>query len=149
MRDPALRMDRFVTWVFLGFGAITVFTSIGDYTNMEQYLSSVYQQFVAAQQGVSLGRYPDPELARVLGLAMMTADAAIFGFTVWWSVTRMNANRRAIFVPVVGWLIASAVSVGFLAYAFSQDPAFIAEIQAWMQRVAESATATPTVAPTN
>ena len=147
MRDPALRMDRFVTWVFLGFGAITVFSSIGDYTNMEQYLSSVYQQFVDAQQGVTLGRFADPDFARVMGLTMMTADAAIFGFTVWWSVTRMNASRRAIWVPVVGWAIASLVTVLLLAYTLSQDPSFIAEIQAWMQRVAESGL--PAIAPTN
>jgi hypothetical protein len=34
-----------------------------------------------------------------------------------------------------------------LAYTLSQDPSFIAEIQAWMQRVAESGL--PAIAPTN
>ena len=147
MRDPALRMDRFVTWVFIGFAVITVMSSIAQYTNMEQYLSEFYQQFATLQPGFSVTRYPDADLARVIGLSILTLDAALLGLTVWWSVQRMNANRRAIWVPVVGWLLSTITSTILVAYAMSQDPTFIAELTVWMQRVAESGF--PTVAPTN
>lgn len=147
MRDPALRMDRFVTWVFIGFAVITVMSSIAQYTNMEQFLSEFYQQFATLEPGFSVTRYPDAELARIIGLSILTLDAALLGLTVWWSVQRMNANRRAIWVPVVGWLLSTITSTFLVAYAMSQDPTFIAELTAWMQRVAESGF--PAVAPSS
>lgn len=147
VRDPALRMDRFVTWVFIGFAVITVMSSIAQYTNMEQYLSEFYQQFAALQPGFSVSRYPDADLARVIGLSVMTIDAALLGFTVWWSVTRMNANRRAVWVPVVGWLLSTVSSTILVAYAISQDQAFVTELTMWMRRVSESGL--PTIAPAN
>jgi hypothetical protein len=137
-RDPALRTDRFITWVMLGFAVIQVLGSLSQYSNMVQTLSAVYQQFVAIDPEFDLARYPDAAFATLIGQITMTLDAGILGFTAWWAITRMNANRRAFWVPIVGWLVSTFASVMLLTVALNHDPAFIAELTAFTQRVAEN-----------
>ncbi len=144
-RDPALRMDRFVTWVLLGFGIVTVATSLAQYTNLVQTLSELYQQFGAMDASFTLKRYPDTEFATLIGQIMMTMDAGLLGFTVWWSVSRMNSNRRAIWVPVVGWLMSTVVTTILVTVALSHDPAFGPAIAELVNNIAKSAV--PTASP--
>ena len=146
-RDPALRTDRLLTWVIIGFAIIQVLSSLSQYTNMVQVLSEVYLQFEAIDPSISIGRYEDAEFAALIGQIMMTLDGAILGFTIWWALARMRTNRRAFWVPVLGWLVSTVTSVILLAVALNHDPAFVAELMSFMQRVAESGM--PTVAPSN
>ena len=140
-------MDRFITWVMLGFAIIQVISSLSQYTNMVQTLTAVYDQFVALDPRFEIGRYPDSAFAALIGQIMMTLDAGILGFTVWASITRMNSNRRAFWVPVLGWLVSTTTSMILLVIALNHDPAFVAELSSFMQRVAESGM--PTIAPSN
>jgi len=130
----------------IGFAVIQVISSLSQYTNMVQTLSEIYQQFVAIDPAMSFGRYPDAEFAALTGQVMMTLDGAILGFTIWWAVTRMRTNRRAFWVPVLGWLVSTVTSMILVVIALNHDPAFVAELTAFMQRVAESGM--PSLAPT-
>lgn len=137
-------MDRFVTWVLLGFGIVTVATSLAQYANLVQTLSELYQQFAAMDASFALTRYTDTEFATLIGQIMMTVDAGLLGFTVWWALARMNANRRAIWVPVVGWLISTTVTTILVLVALYHDPAFAPAFTQWMNHIAQSAAPTVT-----
>ena len=131
----------------LGFGVITVISSLGQYSNMVQALSEIYQQFVLVDPSLPFTRYPYADFARVIGLTMMTVDAGVLGFTIWWAITRMNKNQRAFWVPVIGWLTSTIVSTILLSVALSHDPAFWPAMVDWANRVAESGLPTPAATP--
>ena len=128
-----LQSDRFITWGLLGVAVFSVLSGLGDYVNLTRTLNAAYDQLNTMQPGLNLAPYSNPGLASTLGIAIVMGQAIVIGLTFWWAIHRMKAKKLAFWVPVVGFVVASAVILMFTLIAFFGDPSAVNAITGYLQ----------------
>jgi hypothetical protein len=117
--DRRLRVDRVITAILLGYGLISVLSTIPRYldftalANEAFRISGIPGEFSNFAQGASMGN----AAAFILAVG--------FGVTVWLTIRRWRRGQRAWWVPVVGALVTNIPVMICLMVALMNDPAML------------------------
>lgn len=117
--DRRLKVDRFITAALLGYGLISVLTTIPRYldfaalANEAFYMAGIPGQFSNFAQGTSMGN----TAAFLLAVG--------FAVTAWLSIRRWRRGQRAWWVPIVGALVTNVPVMICLMTALMNDPAML------------------------
>lgn len=128
-----LASDRFITWGLLGLAVFSVLSGLGDYLNLTRTLNALYDQLNTMEPGLNLAPYANPEIAKVLGWAIVMSQAVVIGLTFWWAIRRMRLGKLAFWIPVVGFAVSSALVLVAMVLAFFADPAAWETLVAYLQ----------------
>ncbi|OIH98197.1 DUF6264 family protein [Curtobacterium sp. MCBA15_001] len=121
-RLGASQGDLFLTLMLLGLGLWSV---IGYFRTGEVATAvrrAIEQQYTALS---------DPSALSTAANVNLVGALTILVFTVWWSVTRLRAGKRSVWVPLLGGVVATVFSTVVFMVVLSHDPAFAAW---WAQR---------------
>lgn len=116
---PHRSRDVIVTTVLLLLGVFDVVWSFATFANLASALTRVYAQF-----GIE-GTASD-ELAVPYGAAINIVRIAILIITIVVSLLLISRQRRAFWVPLVGWALAGIASSILVAVVMLNDPAYAA-----------------------
>ncbi|WP_245631521.1 DUF6264 family protein [Curtobacterium ammoniigenes] len=112
------RADVLLTAVLLGIGLTSVIQQLADVSGAA---ASVAQTLAA--QYVALAH---PEALVVAAAWCGVGQAAVYVVALWWSIRRIRARRRAMWIPLAGGaLVTIASGIVYFAVAL-HDPAFAA-----------------------
>lgn len=128
-----LASDRFITWGLLGLAVFSVLSGLGDYLSLTRTLNALYDQLNTMEPGLNLAPYANPEIAKVLGWAIVMSQAVVIGLTFWWAIRRMRLGKLAFWIPVVGFAVSSALVLAAMIVAFVADPTAWAALVAYLQ----------------
>jgi hypothetical protein len=84
-------------------------------------------QTVYAQQGV--GTYTPQEWLPTLALVGTVSMLALYAGVLGWSIARLRAGKLAFWVPVVGGVVALALTIVLTGIVFFTDPTFLSFVQ--------------------
>ncbi|MFJ4294802.1 DUF6264 family protein [Curtobacterium sp. NPDC089689] len=69
--------------------------------------------------------FSDPSALTTAAVVIAVAAVVLFALTVWWSVRRLRARRRTFWVPLLGGVVWTAVSVTAFFVVLMQDPRMV------------------------
>ncbi|GAA3333793.1 hypothetical protein HP467_17255 [Curtobacterium albidum] len=93
--------------------------------SVSQVASSVRETF--EQQYTT---FADPAALSTAAVVGAIGSVVVFALVTWWSIRRLRARRRTFWVPLLGGVVATAISVTAFIVVVLQDPRFL---QAVMQ----------------
>lgn len=109
-------LDFGMTVALLVLGLVSVLQSLA----IAQVASAVRQTFEQRYTALS-----DPSGLTTAAVVGAIAGVVLFLLTAWWSVRRLRARRWTFWVPLLGGVVSTAVSVVAFAVVVMQDPAFV------------------------
>lgn len=117
--DRRLRLDRVITAALLGYGLVSVLSTIPRYldfaalANEAFLMAGIPGEFSNFAQGTSMGN------------AAAFLLAVGFGLTAWLTIRRWRRGQRAWWVPIVGALVTNIPVMICLMTALMNDPAML------------------------
>jgi Family of unknown function (DUF6264) len=115
--SPGRVVDRLVTWGLLGYGLVTVVSSISALTDF-----GAFAQSFLAVLGVD-AQLADPAAGRPWGIAAAIVLGVSWVLTAVLSSRSMRAGRLSFWIPLVGGAVANLVSGGLMLVPIMSDPA--------------------------
>jgi hypothetical protein len=95
---PRRPTDRYITLLFLVFGAITLIESIGGDLNFVTQL----RDFAAS---VGVAGVQVPAAAQVAGYWLLVANVVLFGATVALALFALSRRRVSFYIPILGLFV--------------------------------------------
>ncbi|HWS51904.1 MAG TPA: DUF6264 family protein [Microbacterium sp.] len=118
-RREASSVDRIATFVLLGFGLVNVLSSIGGLLDLASTMNRTMEIL-----GIE-GEFTALAVARTWGVMATIILIAGYGLTVWLSLRRVKARRRAWWVPLAGFVLTTFVVSVCISVPMFADPAFM------------------------
>lgn len=115
-RFGASPLDFGMTVGLLVLGLWSVLQSL----SVGQVASAVRQAF--EQQYTT---FSDPSALTTAAIVGAVASVLLFALTLWWSIRRLRARRWTFWVPLLGGVVSTAVSVAAFFVVVLQDPRFV------------------------
>lgn len=112
-RSP-LDFGATVGLLVLGLWSVLQSLSIG------QVASAVRQTFEQRYTTFS-----DPSALTTAAVVGAVSSVVLFALTLWWSIRRLRARRWTFWVPLLGGVVSTAVSVTAFLVVVMQDPRFV------------------------
>lgn len=120
---PAGRFDRIVAMILLGYGLVTVLTSVPTYFDMPELLTRSLSLLGAEGEVTNLG--PVRTWGTVAALVMIAGYAV----TVWRTARRIKNRQHTWWVPLVGAVVTTALVSACIMGAMMSDPGFMTALQ--------------------
>lgn len=114
--------DMVITVTLLGIGLVWVLLSIPGAADLPATLNRTYEL-----QGYT-GTYGPVELASTLGLLMNISSIVVWAITCAVSIAMLRRHRRAVYVPIIGAVVAGAIALALTLVAMLSDPGLIAYV---------------------
>ncbi|MCA5922167.1 DUF6264 family protein [Curtobacterium oceanosedimentum] len=112
-RTPA---DFVLTVGLLAFGLVSVVQSL----SVGQVASTVRRTLETQYTELN-----DPSALSTAAAVVAISNVVVFALVAWWSIRRLRAQKRTFWVPLVGAVVATAVSTIAFVVVVMQDPAFV------------------------
>lgn len=119
-RFGASPLDFVLTVGLLVIGLMSVLQGLSIGTTASTMRTYLEQQYTELS---------DPAALSSAVLVRAVVLVAVFVLVVWWSVRRLRARRRAVWVPLVGGIVATVLGIVPVFVVILQDPAFVAAVQ--------------------
>lgn len=116
--SPARTVDRLITAVLLGIGAVNVLFSVPSFLDLTATFTRTMETM-----GIP-GAFTNTAGATQWGAVAAVSIVVGYVLTVFFSWQRIRARRRAWWVPLVGAAITYAIVVASLTVPMMADPAF-------------------------
>lgn len=109
----------------LDFGATVGLLVLGLWSVLQslsvgQVASAVRQTFEQRYTTFS-----DPSALTTAAIVGAVSGVVLFALTLWWSIRRLRARRWTFWVPLLGGVVSTAVSVTAFLVVVMQDPRFV------------------------
>lgn len=130
--------------MFLVVAGFSVFGSLGSYLSFAVTLNALLAELHAQLPEFPQTTYTDTGLAEPVGMIIITLSGLVLGLTVWWTVNRIRARKISFWVPLVGYVIMSAIVFAGEITCLLSDPAFV---DAFLTATRALQTVTPSVTP--
>lgn len=130
--------------MLLVLAGFSVFGSLGGYLSFAVTLNTLLAELHAQVPEFPPITYTDTGLAQPVGMVIITLSGLVLGLTVWWTVGRIRAGKIAFWVPLVGYVIMSAVVFAGEMFCLLSDPAFV---DAFLTATRALQTVAPSVTP--
>lgn len=115
---PRLVGDIVITTILLAIGVYDVVTRWSSNTDLASTIRQVYEL-----QGI--GEFTSVGFAEQVGALTNLLRLAVLIGTVAWSLVRVNAGRRAFWVPILGGGVATVLTFVLYLVVVISDPAFL------------------------
>ncbi|WP_412163199.1 DUF6264 family protein [Curtobacterium flaccumfaciens] len=112
-RTPA---DFVLTVGLLAFGLVSVVQSL----SVGKVASTVRRTLEAQYTALN-----DPSALSTAAAIAAITNVVVFALVAWWSIRRLRARKRTFWVPLVGAVVATAISVIAFVVVVMQDQAFV------------------------
>lgn len=112
-RTPA---DFVLTVGLLAFGLVSVVQSL----SVGKVASTVRRTLEAQYTALN-----DPSALSTAAAVAAITNVVVFALVAWWSIRRLRARKRTFWVPLVGAVVATAISVIAFVVVVMQDQAFV------------------------
>ncbi|MFL0359634.1 DUF6264 family protein [Curtobacterium flaccumfaciens] len=112
-RTPA---DFVLTVGLLAFGLVSVVQSL----SVGQVASTVRRTLEAQYTALN-----DPSALSTAAAVAAVTNVVVFALVAWWSIRRLRARKRTFWVPLVGAVVATAISTIAFVVVVMQDQAFV------------------------
>ncbi|PZE90689.1 hypothetical protein DEJ00_07940 [Curtobacterium sp. MCLR17_039] len=112
-RTPA---DFVLTVGLLAFGLVSVVQSL----SVGKVASTVRRTLEAQYTALN-----DPSALSTAATIAAITNVLVFALVAWWSIRRLRARKRTFWVPLVGAVVATAISVIAFVVVVMQDQAFV------------------------
>ena len=112
-RTPA---DFVLTVGLLAFGLVSVVQSL----SVGKVASTVRRTLEAQYTALN-----DPSALSTAAVVAAITNVVVFALVAWWSIRRLRARKRTFWVPLVGAVVATAISVIAFVVVVMQDQAFV------------------------
>jgi len=112
-RTPA---DFVLTVGLLAFGLVSVVQSL----SVGKVASTVRRTLEAQYTALN-----DPSALSTAAAIAAITNVLVFALVAWWSIRRLRARKRTFWVPLVGTVVATAISVIAFVVVVMQDQAFV------------------------
>ncbi|MCS5513450.1 DUF6264 family protein [Curtobacterium flaccumfaciens pv. betae] len=112
-RTPA---DFVLTVGLLAFGLVSVVQSL----SVGKVASTVRRTLEAQYTALN-----DPSALSTAAAIAAITNVLVFALVAWWSIRRLRARKRTFWVPLVGAVVATAISVIAFVVVVMQDQAFV------------------------
>ncbi|MBT1669566.1 hypothetical protein KK092_09255 [Curtobacterium flaccumfaciens pv. flaccumfaciens] len=112
-RTPA---DFVLTVGLLAFGLVSVVQSL----SVGQVASTVRRTLEAQYTALN-----DPSALSTAAAVAAITNVVVFALVAWWSIRRLRARKRTFWVPLVGAVVATAISTIAFVVVVMQDQAFV------------------------
>jgi len=112
-RTPA---DFVLTVGLLAFGLVSVVQSL----SVGKVASTVRRTLEAQYTALN-----DPSALSTAAAIAAITNVLVFALVAWWSIRRLRARKRTFWVPLVGAVVATAISVVAFVVVVMQDQAFV------------------------
>lgn len=129
--------------MLLVVAVISVFGSLGSYLSFAVTLNALVSELHTQFPEFPEMTYTDSGLAQPVGMVIITLSGLVLGLTIWWTVSRMRAGKFAFWVPLVGYVVMSAIVFGGEMACLLSDPAFVEAVKSLSISVS-AVTPTPT-----
>ncbi|MFA0849850.1 DUF6264 family protein [Curtobacterium sp. WHRI 8282] len=112
-RTPA---DFVLTVGLLAFGLVSVVQSL----SVGKVASTVRRTLEAQYTALN-----DPSALSTAAAIAAITNVVVFALVAWWSIRRLRARKRTFWVPLVGAVVATAISTIAFVVVVMQDQAFV------------------------
>ncbi|TSD11308.1 DUF6264 family protein [Curtobacterium sp. KBS0715] len=112
-RTPA---DFVLTVGLLAFGLVSVVQSL----SVGQVASTVRRTLETQYTALN-----DPSALSTAAAIAAITNVVVFALVAWWSIRRLRARKRTFWVPLVGAVVATAISTIAFVVVVMQDQAFV------------------------
>ncbi|MBT1631234.1 DUF6264 family protein [Curtobacterium flaccumfaciens] len=112
-RTPA---DFVLTVGLLAFGLVSVVQSL----SVGKVASTVRRTLEAQYTALN-----DPSALSTAAAVAAITNVVVFALVAWWSIRRLRARKRTFWVPLVGAVVATAISTIAFVVVVMQDQAFV------------------------
>ncbi|WP_418516650.1 DUF6264 family protein [Curtobacterium flaccumfaciens pv. flaccumfaciens] len=112
-RTPA---DFVLTVGLLAFGLVSVVQSL----SVGQVASTVRRTLETQYTALN-----DPSALSTAAVVAAITNVVVFALVAWWSIRRLRARKRTFWVPLVGAVVATAISTIAFVVVVMQDQAFV------------------------
>lgn len=116
--------DRAITFGLLAFGLVNVLSSLPGFFNLAATLDQSLEIM-----GLE-GEFTNFAAARVWGPVAAAVLIVGYALTVWLAVRRVKARRAAWWVPLVGFVVTTAIVSVCISVPMFGDPAFLQGLSA-------------------
>ena len=120
-----LLVDRILTSLLLGYGFISVITTLPSLFDLPLLMNQAYDELAA--QGVipEAPVFEGSQLASTLGWILAIVWASLWVVSFAWALQRMRTGKLAFWVPLAAGIVASLLLAGTAMFLVASDPAFI------------------------
>ncbi|MBT1584881.1 DUF6264 family protein [Curtobacterium flaccumfaciens] len=112
-RTPA---DFVLTVGLLAFGLVSVVQSLSVGKVASTVRRTLETQYTALN---------DPSALSTAAVVAAITNVVVFALVAWWSIRRLRARKRTFWVPLVGAVVATAISTIAFVVVVMQDQAFV------------------------
>ncbi|MDO3697222.1 DUF6264 family protein, partial [Curtobacterium flaccumfaciens] len=112
-RTPA---DFVLTVGLLAFGLVSVVQSLSVGEVASTVRRTLETQYTALN---------DPSALSTAAAIAAITNVVVFALVAWWSIRRLRARKRTFWVPLVGAVVATAISTIAFVVVVMQDQAFV------------------------
>lgn len=117
-----------LTLGLLVLGAVNIFSNIGDFYAPAPMINAILAQVHQAQSSFPSVAYTPTQLTATVGAILLTLQGANFGLIVWWALKRLRERKLAIWVPVLGSVFSTALTMIAMFSLMLADPTVRAAI---------------------
>ncbi|WP_144766269.1 DUF6264 family protein [Curtobacterium sp. 9128] len=113
--------DFLLTVLLLAFGLVSVVQSLAVGTVASQFRREIERRSTTLA---------DPGALTTAAIVSAVGGIVVFVLVVWWSIVRLRQRKRTVWVPLLGGVVASVVTMVAFVTVLMQDGQFVA----WMMQ---------------
>ena len=121
---PRKRWDLILTVALLAYGALNVFSQVGQYSDITGFLNRMAEQYPV----FGTGTFTPTGREAAVGMTINVVNLVLYLGTLLLSVRRLRQRKLTFFVPLIGGAVAAITAAILLSSILASSPGFLGAV---------------------